>query len=91
MAEKGNKRAEKALKLADNYDSLISTILIGNNIVNILSASLSTLFFTGLISDSKTNAASAAVSSIQMLAMVELCCIAAGIIIVQLLPKIHRE
>lgn len=46
---------------------------------------------TGLISDSKTNAASAAVSSIQMLAMVELCCIAAGIIIVQLLPKIHRE
>ena len=50
LAEKGNKRAIKALKLADNYDSLISTILIGNNIVNILGASLGTLFFTGLIS-----------------------------------------
>ncbi|MBQ8880496.1 MAG: HlyC/CorC family transporter [Clostridia bacterium] len=49
MAEKGNKKAAVALKLADNYDSLISTILIGNNIVNILSASLATLFFTGLI------------------------------------------
>ncbi len=46
---------------------------------------------TGLISDSKINAASAAVSSIHMLAMVELCCIAAGIIIVQLLPKIHQK
>ena len=49
LAEKGNKKAALALKLADNYDSLISTILIGNNIVNILSASLGTLFFTGLL------------------------------------------
>ena len=49
LAEKGNKRAALALSLADNYDSLISTILIGNNIVNILSASLGTLFFTGLL------------------------------------------
>lgn len=49
MAEKGNKRAALVLKLSENYDSLISTILIGNNIVNILGASLGTLFFTGLI------------------------------------------
>ena len=49
MAEKGNKKAALALRLAENYDSLISTILIGNNIVNILSASLGTLFFAGLI------------------------------------------
>ena len=49
LAEKGNKKAELALKLADNYDTLISTILIGNNIVNILGASLGTLFFTGLL------------------------------------------
>ncbi len=49
LAEKGNKKAALALKLEDNYDSLISTILIGNNIVNILSASLATLFFTGLL------------------------------------------
>ena len=50
MAEKGDKRAAGVLKLSDNYDSLISSILIGNNIVNILSASLGTLFFTGLLS-----------------------------------------
>ena len=48
-AEKGNKTAAAALKLADNYDALISTILIGNNVVNILAASLGTLFFTGML------------------------------------------
>jgi len=48
-AEKGNKRAAAALKLADNYDALISAILVGNNVVNILAASLGTLFFTGLL------------------------------------------
>ena len=49
LAEKGNKRASRALKLSENYDTLISTILIGNNIVNILAASLSTLYFTDLL------------------------------------------
>ena len=49
LAEKGNKRAARALELADNYDTLISTILIGNNIVNILAASLATLYFTNLL------------------------------------------
>ena len=34
--KKGNKKAKLTLKLADDYDKLISTILIGNNIVNIL-------------------------------------------------------
>ena len=48
LAERGNKKAERVLKLADDYDTLLSTILIGNNIVNILSASMATLFF-GLI------------------------------------------
>ena len=51
LAEKGNKRAERALKLSENYDTLISTILIGNNIVNILAASLTTLLFTKHIAD----------------------------------------
>ena len=44
LAEKGNKKAERALHLAENYDTLISTVLIGNNIVNILGASLATLY-----------------------------------------------
>jgi putative hemolysin len=45
MAEKGNKKASLAVKLSDNYDKLISTILIGNNIVNIATASIGTLLF----------------------------------------------
>ena len=49
QAEKGDKRATLAIKLADDYDSLITTILIGNNIVNILGASLGTLLFTELL------------------------------------------
>jgi len=33
MAEKGNKKARLVMRLSENYDSLLSTILIGNNIV----------------------------------------------------------
>ena len=43
MAEKGSKRAKLVLKLSENYDSLLSTILIGNNIVNITCTSLVTI------------------------------------------------
>ncbi|MBR5518055.1 MAG: HlyC/CorC family transporter [Clostridia bacterium] len=51
LAEDGNKRAALTLKLAENYDKLISTILIGNNIVNICLASLGTIFFIHIIHD----------------------------------------
>ncbi len=40
LAKNGNKKAEKALKLIGRYDDTLTTILIGNNIVNILAASL---------------------------------------------------
>ena len=50
MAEKSPK-AERALKLSENYDKLISTILIGNNIVNIALASLGTVLFVKLCGD----------------------------------------
>ena len=49
LAEKGNKRAERVISLSDNYDALITTILIGNNIVNILCAALGTLVFVELL------------------------------------------
>ena len=45
MAEKGSKRAKRTLQLADNYDKLIATILIGNNIVNITTATIVVLIF----------------------------------------------
>ena len=49
MASSGNRRAMWALKLSENYDKLLSGILVGNNIVNILSASLATILFVRLI------------------------------------------
>ena len=49
LVEKGNKRAKLALKLEERYDRLLSTILIGNNIVNIALASLGALFFSELL------------------------------------------
>ena len=51
LADNGNKRAALALKLSNDYDKLISTILIGNNIVNIMVASIGTLLFVGLYGD----------------------------------------
>lgn len=49
LAEAGNKKAAKAMKLADNYDNILSTILIGNNIVNIVASSIATVMFTTLL------------------------------------------
>jgi len=46
LANNGNKKAKSALLLSENYDVLLSTILIGNNIVNIASASIATIVFT---------------------------------------------
>ena len=51
LTDNGNKRAALALKLSEDYDKLISTILIGNNIVNIMVASIGTLLFVGLYGD----------------------------------------
>ena len=56
LAEKGNKRAAGVLKLSEDYDTLITTILIGNNIVNILATSLGTLLFVDLLNDQNLGA-----------------------------------
>ena len=45
LAEKGNKKADLVLKLSAQYDKLLSSILIGNNIVNIAMASVGTVLF----------------------------------------------
>jgi CBS domain containing-hemolysin-like protein len=51
LADKGNRKAKLVLNISENYDTMLSTILIGNNIVNILSASLATILFIGWIND----------------------------------------
>ena len=45
LAEKGSRNAALSLKLLGQYDRLLSTILIGNNIVNIATASIGTVLF----------------------------------------------
>lgn len=65
-AEKGNKKAAKVLKLAENYDTLISTILIGNNIVNILASSLATLLFAEILIYGSLKDMSATISTVVM-------------------------
>lgn len=46
LASEGNKKASKVIKIAEDYDRTLSAILIGNNIVNIASASIGTVIFT---------------------------------------------
>ena len=47
-ADQGSAKAAKALRLAESFDNSLTTILIGNNIVNIASTSISTVLFTDL-------------------------------------------
>ncbi len=44
----GNKKASKALKLANKFDEVLTAVLIGNNIVNIATSSVSTLLFVSI-------------------------------------------
>ena len=46
MAKNGNKRAKTAYNNTKKFTALITTILIGNNIVNILGTSIATMLFT---------------------------------------------
>ena len=48
LANQGNKKAEKTLKLDEDFSKLLTTILIGNTIVNVVAASLATVFFTNI-------------------------------------------
>ncbi|MEG0615010.1 MAG: CNNM domain-containing protein, partial [Oscillospiraceae bacterium] len=50
-AIQGDKRAKKALEIAESFDKALTTILVGNNVVNIASASLATVAFTQLFGD----------------------------------------
>lgn len=67
IAEKGNKKAKLVLKLADDYNTLISTILIGNNVVNIAASTLSALIFVSLLGEATGSAVSTAVLTIVIL------------------------
>lgn len=64
-----NKRAQLALQLLEQYDSLITTVLIGNNLVNIAGTAIATLLFTTRILPGKVELATT-VASIVMTVLV---------------------
>ncbi len=52
QADKGSRGAQKALDITEDNERLIGSVLLGNNLVNILSASLATALFTRLFGES---------------------------------------
>ena len=71
-AEDGDKQAAKVLALAERYDSLLSTILIGNNIVNIGASSLATVLFSRLLGNAYGPTASTIVMTLLVLTFGEI-------------------
>ncbi|MFA6801693.1 MAG: hemolysin family protein [Acholeplasmataceae bacterium] len=67
LIQNGHKKAVKTLKLSENFESVLTTLLIGNNIVNILAASLATLFFVKHINEQAGPAIATAVMTILVL------------------------
>ena len=68
MIKNGHNGAKLAYDMSEDFDKILSTILIGNNIVNIVSASLATVLFTRLMVDNESQAV--AVSTIVMTILV---------------------
>ncbi len=61
-ADEGNRKAKRALRVAENFDKMLSTILVGNNVVNMASASLATLLATAAFGASGAAIATAAIT-----------------------------
>lgn len=59
QAEEGDKDATGAMKLIEKFDNTLSALLISNNVVNILSSSLTTVIFTGLLGEGGVGVATA--------------------------------
>lgn len=49
LAQDGNKRAKSVLDIEDRYEKFLSTILVGNNIVNITATTISGIMFANLM------------------------------------------
>ncbi len=67
LADNGNKKAKKALAILDRYDKALSTILVGNNIVNIACSALATLLFVYFFGDAMGTLLSTVVITIVVL------------------------
>lgn len=85
LSSAGNKKAEKVLKLSEsNYDKLITTILVGNNIVNLTSATLATIFFNKIMHGSSN-------ASLVSTIVITITVLIVGEIIPKFMAKINAE
>ncbi|HIS64310.1 MAG TPA: HlyC/CorC family transporter [Candidatus Avoscillospira avistercoris] len=66
-AENGDRRAAKTMALAEDYDKLLSTILIGNNIVNNVATTIGAVLFIRLIGETRGPTVSATVLTVVIL------------------------
>ena len=66
-AEDGDTSAARVLAMSEKYDKLLSTILIGNNIVNIAAASIGTILFTQMLGQERDATVSTIVLTIVVL------------------------
>jgi putative hemolysin len=87
LSAEGNKRAASALKLAESYDKVLSTLLVGNNIVNIALSSISTVWFINAITNPNVAAFSTAIAT----AVVTVVVLIFGEISPKSLAKDHAE
>ncbi|MCQ2425023.1 MAG: hemolysin family protein [Lachnospiraceae bacterium] len=67
LAEDGNKRAALVMALSEKYDSLLSTILVLNNLVNISLSAIATVFFIGLLEKNGATVATAVVTVVVLI------------------------
>ena len=54
LAQNGNKRAILVSKIESKYDRFLTSVLIGNNIINITLSSIATIFFIGLFQNNES-------------------------------------
>ena len=67
LADNGSKRAERVLDVVERFDGFLTTILIGNNIVNILLATVAAVFFVERVSGTYGTTISTAVVTLVVL------------------------
>ena len=72
LADKGNKRAALVANLSEKYDSMLSTILIGNNVVNIACSSLATVLCLKWLGENIGPSVSTVVTTVVVLIFAEI-------------------
>ncbi len=66
-ADNGNKKAKRAYEIAENYEKALATLLVGNNIVNILASALATILFVSFFGEANGTLASTVVLTVVVL------------------------